>query len=60
MDSLQTATDIAPEQRANDLPWDKVIAGIRNYARTQPPRVAADLKDWADLLEGIHELTGSH
>jgi hypothetical protein len=56
MDSLQTATDIEREQRARACSWEQVVAAIRNYARTQPPLVAADLQDWANLLEGIHQL----
>lgn len=56
MDSLQTATDIERVQRASAYSWEQVVAAIRNYARTQPPLVAADLQEWANLLEGIHQL----
>jgi hypothetical protein len=36
-----------------------MIEAIRTHARQQPPEVAEDLNAWADLLEGIAELTQS-
>jgi hypothetical protein len=56
MDSLQKATEIEQEQRGTGLSWRQVIAGIRTYAGMQPPSIAANLNEWADLLEGLHQL----
>jgi hypothetical protein len=41
---------------AVDCSWTAIIAGIRQYARSETPEVAADLNAWADLLEGIASL----
>jgi hypothetical protein len=33
-----------------------VVRGIERYAAYQPAGVAEDLRQWADLLEGIRQL----
>jgi hypothetical protein len=36
--------------------WDTIISAIRCHAAGQPAEVAADLNDFADLLEGLAKL----
>jgi hypothetical protein len=48
-DALESASAV-------DCSWTAIIAGIRQYARSETPEVAADLNAWADLLEGIASL----
>jgi hypothetical protein len=42
----------APE----DVSWPALVRGIRVYAVQQPPQVASDLLQFADLVRGIAEL----
>jgi hypothetical protein len=42
-----------------DCSWDTIINAIRCHAAGQPAEVAADLNDWANLLEGLTELSAS-
>ena len=58
MAKLHSATEIGcePEADAIDCSWSKVVRGIERYAAYQPAGVAEDLRQWADLLEGIRQL----
>lgn len=56
MTELQTATDIVEPQRRDGCDWSTIVAGIRKYAEEQSPFAAADLNEWADLLESFQSL----
>ena len=58
MAKLHFATEIehGPEAGAIDCSWTSVIRAIERYAAYQPASVADDLRQWADLLEGIRQL----
>ena len=56
MIELQTATDVEEPHRRDGCDWSIIVAGIRRYAEEQSPFAAADLKEWANLLEGIQSL----
>jgi hypothetical protein len=45
-------TDFDP----SDVSWPSLVQGIRVYAVQQPPQVASDLLQFADLAEAIGEL----
>ena len=40
-----------------DCSWSVIAEAIRGQAESKPAEAAADLKRWADLLEGLGELT---
>jgi hypothetical protein len=44
------------EQDCADISWTAIVEAIRANARAQPPELARELRDWADLAEGIAEL----
>jgi hypothetical protein len=49
---------IAPADQDNpgNCSWSTIIGAIRSHAMGQTAEVAADLNNWADLLEGLAEL----
>jgi hypothetical protein len=40
-----------------DCSWSIIVEAIRKHAKDRPADEAADLNQWADLLEGIGELS---
>jgi hypothetical protein len=42
-----------------DFSWPALVRGIRVYAVQQPPQVASDLLQFADVVEGMSELPRS-
>ena len=46
-------------ESSGDCSWDTIINAIRCHAAGQPAGVAADLNEWADLLEGLAVLNAS-
>ena len=57
-----TETEPNPEETREeefetiDCSWSSLIHGIDRYAAYQPASAAQDLRQWADLLEGIRQL----
>jgi hypothetical protein len=51
-----TKTEAEPETDTIDCSWSSVIHGIERYAAYQPASTAQDLRQSADLLEGIRQL----
>jgi hypothetical protein len=58
MTKLHSATEIErePDADAIECSWSRVVRGIERYAAYQPAGAAEDLRQWADLLEGIRQL----
>ena len=58
MVELHFATEIKVDSEGDtiDCSWSSVIRGIERFAAFQPASVAEDLREWADLLEGIRQL----
>jgi len=58
MTKLHSATEIEcePEPEAIECSWSRVVRGIERYAAYQLAGAAEDLRQWADLLEGIRQL----
>ena len=58
MAKLHSATEIErePDADAIECSWSREVRGIERYAAYQPAGVAEDLRQWADLLEGIRQL----
>jgi hypothetical protein len=58
MAELHFATELESELDVEtiDCRWSSVIRGIERFAANQPAGVAEDLRQWADLLEGIRQL----
>jgi hypothetical protein len=46
-------------ESSGDCSWATIIKSIRCHAAEKPAEVAADLNDWADLLEGLAVLNAS-
>ena len=55
MSELHFATET---RRADELQcsWTDLISAVRRHADAQPPHLAKDLHEWADLLEGVRKL----
>jgi len=51
-----TETESEPEADAIECSWSSVTRGIERYAAYQPASAAEDLRQWANLLEGIRQL----
>ena len=58
MDKLHFATELEREPDADsiDCSWSTVIHGIERYAAYRSVGAAEDLRQWADLLEGLRQL----
>ena len=58
MAKLHFATELERESDAGsiDCSWSTVIHGIERYAAYRSVGAAEDLRQWADLLEGVREL----
>jgi hypothetical protein len=46
----------AVQDNPGNCSWSTIIGAIRSYAMEETAELAADLNDWADLLEGLVEL----
>lgn len=44
------------EPQSADLSWSGIVESIRAHAAAQPPELARELAQWAELVEGIAEL----
>jgi hypothetical protein len=50
------AAEADEDEAAGERSWAIIVVGIRRHAAAQPAKIAADLHEWADLLEGVAEL----
>jgi len=64
MVELHFATEAEPDREESreaefqtiDCSWSNLIHGVERYAAYQPASTAQDLRQWADLLEGMRQL----
>jgi hypothetical protein len=53
---LEKQPEILADGLPTDVPWPSIIRGIRAYSNRQPPSIAADLFELADMLCDLAEL----